>query len=83
LNLANQNAVYFQALPKHIGASAGLLRTFMYMGTILSSATNGLFFKSEANTKGIHHLALFSLIICFILIVTLFDQSLSKILKNR
>ncbi|MBW0933866.1 MFS transporter [Priestia megaterium] len=83
LNLANQNAVYFQASSKHIGASAGLLRTFMYMGAILSSATNGLFFKSEANTKGIHHLALFSLVICFILIVTLFDQSLSKIEKKQ
>src|SRR6478609_5869249 len=72
-----------QASSKHIGASAGLLRTFMYMGAILYSATNGLFFKSEANTKGIHHLALFSLVICFILIVTLFDQSLSKIEKKQ
>ncbi|MGG3469082.1 MFS transporter [Neobacillus pocheonensis] len=79
LNLANQNAVYFQASPKQMGASAGLLRTFMYMGAMLASAATGLFLKSEAITLGLHYLAIFSLVICFILIITLLDRSLSKI----
>ncbi|MFJ7725354.1 MFS transporter [Neobacillus sp. NPDC097160] len=82
LNLANQNAVYFQASSEQMGASAGLLRTFMYMGAMLSSAASGLFLKSDAITKGLHHLAIFSLVICFILMITLLDRSLSKIGKN-
>lgn len=36
--LANQNALYAQAEPARMGASAGLLRTFMYLGALLSSA---------------------------------------------
>ncbi|MGZ4159958.1 MAG: MFS transporter [Neobacillus sp.] len=83
LNLANQNAVYFQASSKQMGASAGLLRTFMYMGAMLASAANGLFLKSEAITNGLHYLAIFSLVICFILIITLLDRSLSKIGKKH
>lgn len=82
LYLANQNAVYFQSPSKQMGASAGLLRTFMYMGAMLASAVTGLFFKSEDMTKGLHHLAIFSLVICFILLITLLDQSLVKIKKN-
>ncbi|WP_379950119.1 hypothetical protein [Ectobacillus funiculus] len=82
LSLANQNAVYFQASSKHMGASAGLLRTFMYMGAMLASAANGLFLKSEAITNGLHYLVIFSLIICFMLMITLLDRSLSKVGKN-
>ncbi|MDQ0199916.1 MFS transporter [Neobacillus ginsengisoli] len=83
LNLANQNAIYFQASSKQMGASAGLLRTFMYMGAMLASAANGLFLKSDAITNGLHHLAIFCLVIGLILIIiTLLDRSLSKIGKN-
>ncbi|GGE32870.1 MFS transporter [Pullulanibacillus camelliae] len=77
LNLANQNAVFFQADPKQIGASAGLLRTFMYLGAILASAANGLFLKSGATTAGMHHIAMFSSVIGILLIaITLFDRRL-------
>ncbi|MCM3023943.1 MFS transporter [Heyndrickxia ginsengihumi] len=80
LSLANQNAVYFQALPSQMGASAGLLRTFMYMGAMLASSANGLFLKSDAITVGIHEVAIFSSVIGIILImITLFDRSLSKV----
>ncbi|WP_332236683.1 MFS transporter [Sporolactobacillus sp. KGMB 08714] len=80
LNLANQNAVYFQAVPSQMGASSGLLRTFMYMGAMLASAANGLFLKSEDITFGMHQLALFCVVIGIILIIiTLFDHSLGKI----
>ncbi|MDQ6596081.1 MFS transporter [Bacillus salipaludis] len=85
LNLANQNAVYFQAYPEQIGASAGLLRTFMYMGAMIASAANGLFLKSDAMTTGIHHIALFTGGTSFILIlITLLDRSLNRVgNKNR
>ncbi|MFC4619562.1 MFS transporter [Camelliibacillus cellulosilyticus] len=80
LNLANQNAVYFQAAPEQIGSSAGLLRTFMYFGAIIASAVNGLFLKSSASTIGIHHIALFCGGISLLLIViSLFDRSLVNV----
>jgi MFS family permease len=79
LNLANQNAVYFQSSPEQIGASSGLLRTFMYMGAMIASAANGLFLKSGAMTMGIHQIAIFSAGISLILImITLLDRSLSN-----
>lgn len=79
LNLANQNAIYFQAVPEQIGASAGLLRTFMYMGALLASAANGLFLKPTTMTPGLHHIAIFTSSIGFLLIIiTLLDRSLSK-----
>ncbi|WP_179234128.1 MFS transporter [Heyndrickxia coagulans] len=78
LNLGNQNAVYYQANPQQIGASAGLLRTFMYLGAILASAANGLFLKSGANTPGIHHIGLFCVGVTLLLIlITVLDHSLS------
>lgn len=80
LNLANQNAVYFQALPEQIGASAGLLRTFMYMGAMIASCANGLFLKSGAMTIGLHHIAIFDGVFTLVLImITLLDRSLIKI----
>nr|WP_188496388.1 MFS transporter [Pullulanibacillus pueri] len=83
LNLANQGAIYFQAASNQIAASAGLLRTFMYMGAMLASCANGLFLKSDTITKGMHELAIFCVIIGIILIIiTLFDRSLSKVGKQ-
>ncbi|HET6871383.1 MAG TPA: MFS transporter, partial [Sporolactobacillaceae bacterium] len=84
LNLANQNAVYFQALPEQIGASSGLLRTFMYFGAMIASSANGIFLKSDAMTPGIHHVAYFCGAISFILIlITLLDRSLVKVGQKK
>jgi hypothetical protein len=58
-NLANQNALYFQADPARVASSAGLLRTFAYLGAISASAAAGAFFGARADTTGLHHLALF------------------------
>jgi len=69
LSLANQNAVYFQANKSQIGASSGLLRTFMYMGAMLASAGNGLFLKSESITTGMHQIAIFGTGIGIILMI--------------
>jgi hypothetical protein len=83
LNLANQNAIYFQAVPEQIGASAGLLRTFMYMGALIASAANGLFLKPDTMTIGIHQIAIFtSSISLLLIIITLLDRSLSKVGKK-
>lgn len=69
LSLANQNAVYFQANKSQIGASSGLLRTFMYMGAMIASAGNGLFLKSESITTGMHQIAIFGACIGIILMI--------------
>jgi MFS family permease len=76
-SLAIQNAVYWQADPARIGASAGLLRTFGYLGAIVASAANGLFFRRGATTTGLHHLALFMLAAAVLfLVLTVADRSL-------
>jgi MFS family permease len=80
LNLANQNALYFQADANRVGASAGLLRTFMYLGAIVSSSASAGFFGRRADTGGLHDLALFMLGACVILVVlVLGDRSLRRI----
>jgi MFS family permease len=80
VSLANQNAVYHQADPARIGASAGLLRTFMYLGAIVASATNGGFFRHGATTHGLHQLAAFVTAAAALgLLVTALDRSLRRV----
>lgn len=79
-NLANQNALYYQADPERMASSAGLLRTFFYLGAISASAAIGVFLGHAANTSGLHHLALFMLACAvLLLVVTLVDRSLRRI----
>jgi MFS family permease len=78
-NLANQNAVYYQADPARVGASAGLLRTFLYLGAIVASAADGAFFGHGADTAGMHHLAIFMIVVAGLLLaLTLADRSLRR-----
>jgi sugar phosphate permease len=80
VSLANQNALYHQADPERIGASAGLLRTFTYLGALVASAANGAFFGAAVDTTGLHELAGF-LVACavLLLILTLVDRSLRRV----
>ena len=78
-SLALQNSVYRQANPDDIGASAGLLRTFGYLGAIVSSALQGALYGPAADTGGLHDLALLLLGIgAVFLVITVFDRSLSR-----
>lgn len=80
VNLANQNAVYHQADPERLASSAGLLRTFFYLGAITSSTTAGLAFGPRADTAGLHTLALVMLVAAVLhLAVTLADRSLGRV----
>lgn len=75
--LANQNALYHQADPERIGASAGLLRTFFYLGSMLASSASGAFFGTRADTAGLHELAVFMLVEAGLFVVlTVVDRSL-------
>jgi MFS family permease len=83
-SLANQNAVYFQADPDRMGASAGLLRTFTYLGAMVASAATGVFFKRGADTGGLHELAVFLLVIAALLLaVILADRSLGGVGRSK
>lgn len=77
--LANQNALYRQADPERMGTAAGLLRTFMYLGAMLSSAAVAVTFTDGALTSGLHQLAMFMLVCAVLLLaVTAVDRSLRK-----
>lgn len=78
-SLALQNAVYRQADPETMGASAGLLRTFGYLGAIISAAAQGGFYGHRADSAGLHHLALFLVVIgVLFLLVNLLDRTLPR-----
>ncbi len=80
LSLSNQNALYHQARPDALGASSGLLRTFQYLGAIISAAFAGLVFGQRATTAGMHGLAILMLSVSLLaLLITLADRSLAKV----
>ncbi|WP_402466637.1 MFS transporter [Isoptericola aurantiacus] len=56
--LANQKALADQADPGTVGAAAGLLRTFTYLGALVSTAAIAALYPQGATTTGLHDLAL-------------------------
>ncbi|MFF4779227.1 MFS transporter [Microtetraspora fusca] len=82
--LANQNALYAQADPTRMGSSAGLLRTFMYLGALIASAANAAFYRHGATTGGLHRLSWLLLGIAMLfLAVTVADRSLRRISSRK
>ncbi|MEV3860790.1 MFS transporter [Streptomyces sp. NPDC050095] len=78
--LANQSALYAQADPARMGSSAGLLRTFTYLGALLASAANAVFFRGGATSAGLHDLARLLVVVAGLFLVTcLTDRSLSRV----
>jgi hypothetical protein len=76
-NLANQSAVYYQADPDRLASSSGLLRTFMYLGAMIAASANGAFFGQTASTTGLHHMAIFLIVVAALFAaLTLIDRSL-------
>ncbi|TWV32638.1 multidrug efflux MFS transporter [Streptomyces misionensis] len=56
-SLALQNSVYFQADAERVASSAGLLRTFAYIGSMIASSATAASFGRRADTGGMHQLA--------------------------
>jgi predicted MFS family arabinose efflux permease len=78
-NLALQNAVYHQADAPRLASSAGLMRTFMYLGAISAAAATSGFLGHGATTGGLHHLTVFLMgAAALFLLITLPDRSLSR-----
>ncbi|MDL5156335.1 MFS transporter [Actinomycetospora termitidis] len=79
-NLAVQNAVYRQADPERVASSAGLMRTFFYLGAIVAGTTGGLAYSGGATTQGLHVLAFVMLGAAMVfLLVTVLDRSLVRL----
>ncbi|MEU8789236.1 MFS transporter [Streptomyces sp. NPDC048643] len=79
-SLALQNSVYFQADPARTGSSAGLLRTFAYMGSMIASSATAASFGERASTEGMHHLAWIMLGAGVLyLLITVLDRSLRRL----
>jgi len=79
-NLAIQNSLFHQADPERIASSAGLLRTFMYLGAIIASVVYGNVYGARATTGGLHVLGwvVIGVSVVFFLI-TVFDRTLAKV----
>jgi MFS family permease len=76
-SLALQNSVYFQADPERTASSAGLLRTFAYVGSMVASSVAAASFGQRADTGGMHHLAWIMLGAGVLyLLLTVFDRTL-------
>ncbi|MFJ8285437.1 MFS transporter [Streptomyces griseoluteus] len=83
-SLALQNSVFHQADPERMGSSAGLLRTFGYLGAIVASAASGALFGQRADTAGLHHLSWLVLAVsALFLAVTVADRSLRGLGAGR
>ncbi|PWI20476.1 MFS transporter [Streptomyces sp. Act143] len=52
--IGNQAAVYQQAPAEAVGVAAGLMRTFTYLGAVLSSSLISLSFGDRATDGGLH-----------------------------
>ncbi|MGY0022188.1 MFS transporter [Streptomyces sp. cg35] len=80
IGLANQNTLYAQADPARMGSSAGLLRTFSYLGALLASAATAAFFQDGATGAGLHGLAWLLIAVAgSFLLLCLADRSLSRV----
>lgn len=79
-NLAIQNSLYAQAEPARIASSAGLSRTFFYLGAIVSSVVYGNAYGARATTSGLHVLGWFVVAVAAVfLVITVFDRSLARV----
>ncbi|GGJ40016.1 MFS transporter [Streptomyces brasiliensis] len=52
--IGNQAALYQQAPAEAVGVAAGLMRTFTYLGAVLSSSLISLSFGARATDSGLH-----------------------------
>lgn len=79
-SLALQNSVYRQADADRVGSSAGLQRTFMYLGAMVAAAAQGAVYGNAADTAGLHELAVVMLVVgVLFLVVTVADRSLRRV----
>lgn len=75
--VTNQTALYAQAPAEQMGTASGLFRTAQYLGAIAASALIALCFGPQADSVGLHRLALVLIVVSGLLLaVTLSDRAL-------
>jgi MFS family permease len=76
--VTNQAAMYAQAPAEATGTAAGMLRTFMYLGAIVSASLISLSFGHAATDAGLHRLAaILTVAAAGLLAATLADRNLA------
>jgi hypothetical protein len=79
-NLAlRKRAVHVQAAVARLASSAGLMRTFRYLGAISAAAATSGFLGKGATTAGLHHATAFLVVVAAVfLLITLLDRSRAR-----
>lgn len=54
----NQTALYQEAPAETVGTAAGLMRTFGYVGSIISATITGIVFHTRVDDSGLHRVSL-------------------------
>ena len=73
----SQLVLYQRAEPSHMGTASGLLRTFIYLGSIGASSLGGIFFTPDVTDAGLHLIGLcVALLGLLALLLTLVDKGL-------
>ena len=73
----SQLVLYERAEPEHIGTASGLLRTFIYLGSIGAAALGSIFFEPVVTDAGMHGMGLtVALLGLLSLALTLADRGL-------
>jgi len=67
--IGNQAALYRQAPAENVGVAAGLMRTFMYLGAILSSGLISVSFGDNATDAGLHSIVVALIALALVLAV--------------
>lgn len=77
-NVANQTVLYRESPPENVGTASGLLRTFGYLGSIVSAAITGIAFHTHVDDTGLRHIS-WSLVAigAVVLLMTVFDRHLA------
>ena len=77
-NVTNQTALYKQAPAERVGTASGLLRTFGYVGSILSATITGIAFRSHVDDSGLRHVSISLIAIAVVvLLMVVFDRQLT------
>jgi MFS family permease len=77
--VSNQLVLYGSVETAELGTASGLFRTFVYIGTIASSAMIGVMFHNGVTDAGLHRIgAIMIAASVFVLFVTLADRGLHR-----
>ena len=75
--VGNQTALYAQAEPELVGTAAGLLRTFGYVGSIVSSTITSIVFHTRVDDHGLHVIGIVLVAVSAVLLaMTVADRQL-------